>query len=296
MYYYLPLLCIFFYTNHAYRISFIDMKKEKYISNHIINKNSKNDINPTPRGYNQKKYVHSLNSNDNNLLLSIGPAGCGKTMFACLKAIDLLKHNEIDKIIITRPVVPVEEELGFLPGNLVKKMDPWTRPIFDIFLEHYTRSEFDSLIFNNIVEISPLAFMRGRTFKNSFIIADEMQNSSPSQMKMLTTRIGSNSRMVITGDLEQSDRMQDNGLRDFISKFISYSSNKEQYKSIKLIKMNTTDINRNEVVKDIIDIYDNSAEKQTKKASWINPTNDYVLNNIFDFDELYKRNTTKLTN
>jgi phosphate starvation-inducible PhoH-like protein len=271
------------------------MKKDKNSLHMPVYKKTNND-NIKPNSFNQKLYFHSLNSNDNNLLLSIGPAGCGKTMFACLKAIDLLKNNEIDKIVITRPVVPVEEELGFLPGNLVKKMDPWTRPIFDIFLEHYTRPEFDELIYNNIVEISPLAFMRGRTFKNSFIIADEMQNSSPCQMKMLTTRIGLNSRMVITGDLDQSDRMEDNGLRDFITKFLDYSANKNCFNSIKLINLNSSDINRNDVVKDIIDIY-NHKKSVNRKPSWINQNNyDGFPDNIFNFDELYKRNATKLTN
>lgn len=288
------IIFLFFLLNNINSLRFFEMKKEKKSFDlRVIKKENSEIINP--KSYNQKQYVKALSTKNYNLILALGPAGSGKTMFACLKAIDLLKNNEIDKIIITRPVVPVEEELGFLPGNLVKKMDPWTRPIFDIFLEYYTRSEFDSLIYNNIVEISPLAFMRGRTFKNSFIIADEMQNSSPCQMKMLTTRIGLNSRMVITGDLDQSDRMEDNGLRDFSSKFMDYY-NTNFISTIKLINLNSSDINRNDVVKDIINIY-NHKKPSNRIASWINKNNyDYVPDNIFDFDDLYKRNTTKLTN
>jgi phosphate starvation-inducible PhoH-like protein len=169
---------------------------------------SKNDI-PKPKNLapkykpkteNQKIYHTHLNNPDTSIVLGIGPAGCGKTLFACITALDQLKKGNIDKIVLTRPIVPVEdEEIGFLPGNLVNKMDPWTRPIFDIILEQYQQHELTQMLKNNIIEVSPLAFMRGRTFKNSFIIADEMQNSTPNQMLMLTTRIGTNSKMVITG-------------------------------------------------------------------------------------------------
>ena len=127
----------------------------------------------------------------------IGKAGSGKTLLACQVALDMFFKKMVNKIIITRPLVTVEEDLGFLPGNIVKKMDPWTRPIFDLFSEHYSKAEVDNLLLNGIIEISPLAFMRGRTFKRCIIIADEMQNSSPNQMKMLTTRIGINTRMII---------------------------------------------------------------------------------------------------
>jgi phosphate starvation-inducible PhoH-like protein len=166
-----------------------------------------------------------------------------------------LKSEEIDRIIITRPVVSVDEEIGFLPGDIIKKMDPWTKPIFDIFLEHYRKPELDLMLMNGKIEICPLAFMRGRTFKQAFIIADEMQNSSPNQMKMLTTRLGENSRMVITGDLQQTDILKENGLRDFVGRLDRF---KNVTDIIKLVKLEADDIERSEVVRKVIDIYDDA--------------------------------------
>jgi len=173
-----------------------------------------------PKNENQQKYVNYLNNNTVNIVVAVGPAGTGKTMFACLRAIEILKNKKLNKIVLTRPIIAVEEEeLGFLPGNMVKKMDPWTRPILDIFMEFYSKTEIENMINNNIIEIAPLAYMRGRTFKNALVIADEMQNSTPNQMFMLTTRLGINSKLVITGDLKQTDRAKENnGLLDLIDK------------------------------------------------------------------------------
>jgi phosphate starvation-inducible PhoH-like protein len=210
-----------------------------------------------PKSINQEEYVKFLNNDNTKIIISVGPAGCGKTLFACQKAVKQLKNDEINKIIITRPVVSVDEEIGFLPGNIIKKMDPWTKPIFDIFLDHYSRSELDLMLMNGKIEICPLAFMRGRTFKHAFIIADEMQNSSPNQMKMLTTRLGDNSRMIITGDLEQSDIIKENGLFDLVNKVEKMS---ETTDLIKIIKLNKDDIERSYVVKKIIEIYENKIQ------------------------------------
>jgi phosphate starvation-inducible PhoH-like protein len=209
-----------------------------------------------PKNENQEKYLQYLNDPNLKIVVSVGPAGTGKTMFACLKAIQLLKSGLLNKIIITRPIVAVEEEeLGFLPGNLVKKMDPWTRPIMDIFMEYYPKTEIDNMIYSNVIEISPLAYMRGRTFKNAFIIADEMQNSTPNQMLMLTTRIGADSKLVVTGDLKQVDRESDNnGLYDFIYKINNYKKY-NTISSIELIEFKKSDIERSDIVKSVIDIY-----------------------------------------
>lgn len=229
------------------------MKKEK--TSHL------DKYKPTkPKGFNQKVYNNYLENEHNSIIVAHGPAGTGKTMFACLKAIHMLKAGTADKIIITRPIVSVDEELGFLPGNILKKMDPWTRPMFDIFLEHYSRSEFDNLLHNNIIEISPLAYMRGRTFKKAFIIADEMQNSSPKQMLMLLTRIGEDSRMVITGDLKQSDKSENNGLIELVNKLKNYNAYHGVIadNEIKLVELNSSDVERSKVVKKIIDIYSNN--------------------------------------
>lgn len=245
----------------------------KYVNRLNINmKKERNRVKETfvytPKSLNQEKYIDYLNDENIELIIAIGPAGTGKTLFACLKAISQLRNGEINKLVITRPVVPVEEDIGFLPGNLVKKMDPWTRPIFDLFLEFFSKSELDNYIHNNIIEISPLAFMRGRTFKNSFIIADEMQNSSPTQMKLLTTRIGINSKMVITGDLNQTDISTVNGLQDFLNRLYYYKNGTNTtMESIKVVTFEKHDIERSEIVKNIINIYDYDKSNNTTSIS-----------------------------
>jgi len=227
----------------------------------------------TPKSINQKYYVDYLNDESNKIIISTGPAGTGKTLFACQKAIIQLKSQEIDKIILTRPVVTVEEEIGFLPGNIVKKMDPWTKPIFDIFLEYYSKTEIDLMLYSGKIEICPLAFMRGRTFKSCFIIADEMQNSSPNQMKMLVTRLGTHCRLVITGDLQQTDIQRENGLHDFISKLEIY----DNYSGIiKLIKLENEDIERSEIVKKVIEIYEYKKVNNVVIVDAINTTTDTI--------------------
>jgi phosphate starvation-inducible PhoH-like protein len=233
-----------------------------------------------PKSYNQEQYVKYLNDYKTKVLFAVGPAGTGKTMFACNAAIRELKSGSINKIVLTRPVVPVEEDIGFLPGNINKKMDPWTRPIFDTFLEFFSQKDIDLMVYNNIIEISPLAYMRGRTFKKSFIIADEMQNSSPNQMKMLVTRLGENSRMVITGDLEQSDLTKENGLHDFIHKLHIFNDTTEL---IYRIHFDNDDIERSEIVKKIVDVYNYKITNKTINKSITNNqtllTNQTITNN-----------------
>lgn len=179
-----------------------------------------------PKTVNQELYLRFLNDDSVKIVLGVGPAGCGKTLFACHRAIEELRSGNIEKIVVTRPMVAVEDEsVGFLPGDMNQKMAPWTRPIFDIFGEYYDVDDLNEMVRKGVIEISPLAYMRGRTFKNSFIIADEMQNSTPNQMMMVTTRLGQDSKMVITGDLNQSDRgLSNNGLLDFMHKLRRYSS------------------------------------------------------------------------
>ena len=227
------------------------------------------------KNVNQDRYMNYLNDPKTKIVFVVGPAGTGKTLLACSTAIYQLKTGNINKIIITRPMVTVEEDLGFLPGNIQKKMDPWTRPIFDIFGEYFSQAEINKMVLDNVIEISPLAYMRGRTFKNAFIIADEMQNSSPNQMMMLTTRIGLGSKMVITGDLNQSDKGMNSGLSDFLGKFkafephyyekmkhhILYEKNEPIFDTnrhnmgIKLVQMTNADIERNPIIITLLDIY-----------------------------------------
>ena len=226
-----------------------------------------------PKTANQERYVSLLNDQSTKILFAVGPAGTGKTMLACNHAIKELKSGNIQKIVITRPVVPVEEEeIGFLPGNINKKMDPWTRPIFDIFYEFYQKRDVENMLYNNVIEISPLAFMRGRTFKHAYIIADEMQNSSPNQMLMLTTRIGDGSKMIITGDLKQSDRGMNSGLSDFINKYKLYNDylirtgNETKY-GINIVELNNSDIERSKIIVKLLDIYDFKEPPQNPPTS-----------------------------
>ena len=171
-----------------------------------------------PRSPNQHKYWNMLKDDKKSIVIAHGPAGCGKTLLATQNGIDLLKLQKIEKIVITRPVVGADEEIGFLPGSLNKKMEPWTRPLVDIFHKNYTVNRVQKMIHSEQIEIAPLAFMRGRTFENCYIIADEMQNTTPNQFKMLLTRIGEGSKLVITGDLDQTDRGKNNGMADFLHK------------------------------------------------------------------------------
>jgi phosphate starvation-inducible PhoH-like protein len=209
-----------------------------------------------PKTDNQKKYIELLNNK--SLIVALGPAGSGKTLLACVTAIEMLQKGDIQKIILTRPMVSVEnEEIGFLPGNLVAKMDPWTKPMFDIFSEYYTMPDIIGMIQSGKIEICPLAYMRGTTFHKSFIIADEMQNSSPTQLLMLSTRLGEKSKMVIMGDLQQSDsKTKINGLSDFLDKYDKRVEN-EIY-GIGLVKLDSEDVLRSEIVRQILKIYDNN--------------------------------------
>jgi len=215
----------------------------------------------SPKTINQKTYCGCLSDPKAAIVLGVGPAGTGKTLFACIHAIQMLRSGEIHKIVLTRPVVAVEEELGFLPGNMVMKMDPWTRPIFDIFLEYYSQKDVDAMVQGGTIEISPLAYMRGRTFKRAFIISDEMQNSSPNQMLMLITRIGEGSKMVITGDLKQSDRSGKNGLQDLMQKIYGKnvsgaSSGVVSVGGIRAVELAGEDVERSVIVKQVLDLYE----------------------------------------
>ena len=204
-----------------------------------------------PRNLAQEKYVELLKNPKKYIVFAIGPAGTGKTMLGVQMAIKLYKEGVITKIIITRPAVSVDEEHGFLPGTLNQKMEPWTRPIMDVFEDYYHPKEIAEMLEDGVIEISPLAYMRGRTFKNAFIVADEMQNATPSQMKMLLTRIGENSRMVVTGDLNQADRPRENGLLEFCNLY----GQGGDYRMIAMAQFDTQDVERHPVVREILKIY-----------------------------------------
>lgn len=204
-----------------------------------------------PKNHHQEDYVAHLRNKNRKIIVASGPAGTGKTLFATEYGVRNFLLGNYEKLIFTRPSVTVDEELGFLPGTLEEKMAPWVRPIYDVLYTFVSPKEVQELMEEKIIEIAPLGFMRGRTFKNAWIVADEMQNSTISQMKMLLTRLGENSRIVITGDLEQHDRVGEiNGMEDFLSKFKGKRSS-----SISSFEFDKSDIQREEVVKEVLDIY-----------------------------------------
>ncbi len=205
-----------------------------------------------PRNLHQEDLLEHLDSNSKHIVFATGPAGTGKTMLAVQMGIRKLEDNEVDRIVITRPAVSVDEQHGFLPGDLKAKMEPWTRPIFDFLDKHYDPKKVLQMVENKTIEISPLAYMRGRTFKRAWIIADEMQNATQEQTKMSLTRIGEGSKIVVTGDLAQHDRgFTNNGLADFLNKYNTASVN-----SIAHVQFEKRDVERHPVVADVLNIYD----------------------------------------
>ena len=237
-------------------------KKHKHQNNNQKNSNvinmdhyvtRKKQVVLVPRNLNQETYIEKLLNPSNVIVFGIGPAGTGKTMLAVLAAIKEYKEGTVDRIVVTRPAVGVDDEKhGFLPGDLNSKMEPWTRPIFDVIQEYYSPNEVKKMLEEGVIEISPLAFMRGRTFKKAYIIADEMQNATPNQMKMLLTRIGDDSRMVVTGDIQQTDRREaQNGLIDFGRLFEQFANSQ----FIRMVNFTHGDIERHPAVSEVLSIY-----------------------------------------
>ena len=205
----------------------------------------------TAKNSSQMQYIQLLENKDKKIVVANGPAGTGKTMFATEYGIRYFLMGTYEKLIFTRPSVSVDEDLGYLPGSVEEKMAPWVRPIYDILYNFFSSREITQMLEEKTLEIAPLGYMRGRTFENAYIVADEMQNSTVSQMKMLLTRLGANSRLVITGDLDQHDRhFEMNGLEDFLQRFKGKRSS-----SISSFEFEKSDIQREEVVKEVLDIY-----------------------------------------
>jgi phosphate starvation-inducible protein PhoH len=228
----------------------------------------------------QKGYIRKLTQNHHDILFVTGPAGTGKTYAAVLDAIIKFRRGDCTKIILTRPMVGAGgEELGILPGGITEKVAPWCIPLLDIFKEFYSKYEVEQMIDREDIEIAPLALMRGRTLKNAIVIADEAQNCTVEQMKMLMTRIGSGSYMVITGDVEQHDRPNgSSGLADVVQRLasrdardwrdaipgaivadddsVSWPTPKLKHERIGVVKLGRADIVRHAVIDDVLALYE----------------------------------------
>ncbi|MGP5554870.1 PhoH family protein [Psychrobacter celer] len=208
-----------------------------------------------PRGGNQQRYVKNVLSSD--VSFGIGPAGTGKTYLAVACAVDMLERNEIERILLVRPAVEAGEKLGFLPGDLTQKIDPYLRPLYDALYEMLGFEKVGKLIERQIIEIAPLAYMRGRTLNNSFVILDEAQNTTPEQMKMFLTRLGFGSRAVITGDISQVDLPR--GTKSGLAQAMDILSGIEE---IHITKFDSKDVVRHQLVQKIVEAYDVFDEEQ----------------------------------
>ena len=228
-------------TNQENTIRFDQVKPQK-----------QRPIDIVPRTRNQERLILALQDEDQHIVVTAGPAGTGKTYLGVLAAVKAFRAGEVDRIVLTRPAVEVAgEKHGFLPGDLNQKMDPWVRPITDILREYYRQQDITAMIEEQKIEIAPLSFMRGRTFKSAFIIADEMQNATPDQVKMLLTRIGEGSKIVITGDVEQTDKgVGSNGLADLCQRL-----QRGGVKGISLCEFDSRDIQRHHLITHILKMY-----------------------------------------
>lgn len=206
--------------------------------------------------YNKKQslYRESLDTKKKTMVIAVGPSGTGKTSIACSTSLERLIDNQITKIVVTRPMVSTGNEMGFLPGTMENKMDPWLTPLYDNFLDEINKKSLEEYIHNNAIEICPLAYIRGRTFSSCWIIADEMQNSTSMEMKTLLTRVGENSKIIVTGDLDQCDLRQNgqkNGLQDLIEKVKEKNSNKHT----DIVTFDIDDVQRSDFVKYVLKLY-----------------------------------------
>ncbi|WP_410472421.1 PhoH family protein [Faucicola mancuniensis] len=208
-----------------------------------------------PRGYNQQQYVKKILLSD--VSFGVGPAGTGKTYLAVACAVDMLERNEIERILLVRPAVEAGEKLGFLPGDLTQKIDPYLRPLYDALYEMLGFEKVGKLLERQIIEVAPLAYMRGRTLNNSFVILDEAQNTTPEQMKMFLTRLGFGSRAVITGDTSQVDLPR--GTKSGLAQALHILSDIDE---IHVTRFDSKDVVRHQLVQKIVQAYDKFDEEQ----------------------------------
>jgi phosphate starvation-inducible PhoH-like protein len=226
-----------------------NQSKENIIDINNYRKPIKQKVILLPKNLAQEAYIDALDNPKVDIVFATGPAGTGKSYIATLYAIQQLKEHVINKIVITRPNIALDDrDIGFLPGDIYAKMAPWTRPILEIFEEYYSVKEIQAMIEENVIELLPMAFVRGRTLKNSIVIVDEGQNTTPNSMVSVLTRIGEGSKIIVTGDIDQSDRGQKNGLTDFLNRF-------ESHDRIKVIEFTKNDVERHPVISTILKWY-----------------------------------------
>jgi len=226
----------------------------KRVRNNIIeleqfNQHLKSRVELVPKNLNQETYIDKLEDPSVDIVFAVGPAGTGKTLLATLWAIQCLKDGTAKKVVITRPNIALDDrDIGFLPGDIYGKMAPWTRPILEVFEDYYSPKTIQNMLENNIIELLPMAYVRGRTLKNSVVILDEAQNTTKNSMISALTRIGDGSKMIVTGDIKQSDRGDHNGLTDFLARYRSHSR-------IAVIEFERQDVERHPVIGTLLKWY-----------------------------------------
>lgn len=241
-------------TNKQYQNNQYNTQPENIIELNTERRNQrrKRKIEIIPRSLNQESFLLALENSKNSIVIATGPAGTGKTMIATMWAMKALQERKFDKIVITRPNVAVDDkDIGFLPGDIMKKMTPWMLPILDYFKEYYTPSDIEYMIKEEVIEIVPIAYIRGRTFKNAVVIVDEAQGTTPNSMLSILTRIGEGSKILVTGDIKQSDRGGANGLRDVMEKVGKAS----RLSHVAMVEFNAKDIERHPAVREILALY-----------------------------------------
>jgi phosphate starvation-inducible PhoH-like protein len=227
--------------------------KRPYDTTNIIDfpKTVKKQVDLVPRNVNQEELLAALLDKNKPIVFATGPAGTGKTYLSMLYAVQQLRAGSVSKIIICRPNLAVDDrDIGFLPGDVLSKMAPWVKPCTEILNEFYNPKQVEQMLTDETIEVLPIAFCRGRTLKNAVVVIDEAQGTTKNSLLSMLTRIGENCKMIVTGDVEQSDRGADNGLADFIARHQKFGCNQ-----ISVIKFNPQDVQRHPVIADILRLY-----------------------------------------
>jgi phosphate starvation-inducible PhoH-like protein len=204
-----------------------------------------------PRNLNQEDLLSALEDDKKHIVFATGPAGTGKTHMCTLYAIKMLREGKVKKIVVTRPNVAVDDkDIGYLPGDILGKMLPWLKPITDEMADYYKKTEIESMIKDELIEVVPIAYMRGRSFKNTVILVDEAQGTTDTSLLSILTRIGEDSKILVTGDLNQSDRGSSNGLKCFLDRL-----GNSHIKGLAVVRFEQNDVVRHEIIKDILKLY-----------------------------------------